>query len=191
MPPGPPPPNSTRFLTFFNYVIRSCRQFFIIRLVLYHQTKTPINFWCRQKLNPKFLIQPSKTLSVELTETNEHLFYLNNHFYTFLLLFSFKISLSSEIKFVASHPSLIPNTQLLPYLASHLSQPCRHRCCCSASSSQPPLPLLCFFFTTQLSLLVLILHRYGFFFFFVATAGASSSFVQYRFDDSYFFCIWV
>ena len=138
-------------------------------------------------MNPKFLIQPSETLPVELTETDEHLFYLNNHFYTFLLLFSFKISLSSEIKFVASHPSLIPNTQLLPYLASHLSQPCRHRCCCSASSSQPPLPLLCFFFTTQLSLLVLILYRYGFFFFFVATAGASSSFVQYRFDDSYFF----
>ena len=36
-------------------------------IALYHQTKTPINFWCRQGLNPRSLIQPSETLPVELT----------------------------------------------------------------------------------------------------------------------------
>ena len=35
-------------------------------IALYHQTKTLINFWCRRRLNPKSLIQPSKTLLVEL-----------------------------------------------------------------------------------------------------------------------------
>ncbi|KAL0007290.1 hypothetical protein SO802_008792 [Lithocarpus litseifolius] len=33
---------------------------------LYHQTKTPIGFWCRRGLNPKSLIQPSETLPVVL-----------------------------------------------------------------------------------------------------------------------------
>ena len=41
-------------------------------IVFYHQTKTSISFWYRRKLNPKFLIQSSKTLLVELTES--HLF---------------------------------------------------------------------------------------------------------------------
>ena len=36
----------------------------------YHQTKTPINFWCKWGMNPKSLIQPLKTLSVELTKTH-------------------------------------------------------------------------------------------------------------------------
>ena len=35
-------------------------------------TKTPINFWCRQGLNLRSLIQPSETLPVKLTKT--HLF---------------------------------------------------------------------------------------------------------------------
>ena len=34
--------------------------------VIYYHTKTPINYWCRQKLNLK-----SQILSVELTETHE------------------------------------------------------------------------------------------------------------------------
>ena len=34
---------------------------------LYHQTKTPIGFWCRRGLNPRSLIQPLKNLPVELT----------------------------------------------------------------------------------------------------------------------------
>ena len=37
---------------------------------LYHQTKTPIGFWCRRRLNPRSLIQPSETLPVEQTGTH-------------------------------------------------------------------------------------------------------------------------
>ena len=37
---------------------------------LYHQTKTPIGFWCRPRLNPRSLIQPSETLPVEQTGTH-------------------------------------------------------------------------------------------------------------------------
>ena len=44
---------------------------------LYHQTKIPISFWCRQGLNPKSLIQPSETLPIELTRT--HLFFFLVH----------------------------------------------------------------------------------------------------------------
>ena len=36
----------------------------------YHQTKTPISFWCWQGLNLRFLIQPLETLSVELIKTH-------------------------------------------------------------------------------------------------------------------------
>ena len=34
---------------------------------LYHQTKTPIGFLYRRRLNPRFLIQPSETLSRKMT----------------------------------------------------------------------------------------------------------------------------
>ena len=37
----------------------------------YYQTKTPISFWCRRGLNPRSFIQPSETLSVELTGTHK------------------------------------------------------------------------------------------------------------------------
>ena len=40
-----------------------------LMIALYHQSKTLISFWCRGGLNPKSLIQPSKTLLVELTVT--------------------------------------------------------------------------------------------------------------------------
>ena len=40
---------------------------------LYHQTKIPIDFWCRQRLNPRYLIQLSETLPVELTRTYKFL----------------------------------------------------------------------------------------------------------------------
>ena len=33
-------------------------------IVFYHQIKTLINFWCRQELNPKSLIQLSEILSL-------------------------------------------------------------------------------------------------------------------------------
>ena len=39
-------------------------------IILYHQTKTPISFWCRWELNPRSLIQPSETLPVKLTGTH-------------------------------------------------------------------------------------------------------------------------
>ena len=43
----------------------------LLMIALYHQTKTPISFWCRRGLNSRSLIQPSETLPVELTETHE------------------------------------------------------------------------------------------------------------------------
>ena len=44
-------------------------------------TKTPISFWCKRELNSKFLIQPSDTLIVKLTETHRSHVYLTfiNH----------------------------------------------------------------------------------------------------------------
>ena len=42
---------------------------------LYHQTKTTISFWYKRGLNPRFLIQPSEILPVELTRT--HPYFLN------------------------------------------------------------------------------------------------------------------
>ena len=41
-------------------------------IVLYHQIKISIGFWCRRRLNPKSLIQPSETLPVELTGTHKY-----------------------------------------------------------------------------------------------------------------------
>ena len=37
---------------------------------LYHQTKILISFWCKRKLNPKYFIQSSEILPIELTETH-------------------------------------------------------------------------------------------------------------------------
>ena len=37
-----------------------------------NQTKTSISFLCKQGLNPRSLIQPSKILPVELTGTHEN-----------------------------------------------------------------------------------------------------------------------
>ena len=39
-------------------------------IVFYYQTKTPIDFWYRWGLNPKFFIQSLETLLIELTETH-------------------------------------------------------------------------------------------------------------------------
>ena len=43
-------------------------------IAFYHQTKTPIDFWYRQGLNLKSLIQPLETLLVKLTETHDSKF---------------------------------------------------------------------------------------------------------------------
>ena len=48
----------------------------LLMIVLYHQNKTPISFWCRRRLNPRSLIQPSETLPVELTGTHFFFFFL-------------------------------------------------------------------------------------------------------------------
>ena len=42
----------------------------LLMIAHYHQTKTPISFWCRWGLNPRSLIQPSETLPIELTGTH-------------------------------------------------------------------------------------------------------------------------
>ena len=43
----------------------------LLMIALYHQTKTPISFWSRQGLSPRSLIQPLKTLPIELIETHQ------------------------------------------------------------------------------------------------------------------------
>ena len=42
----------------------------LLMIAMYHQTKTPISFWCRPGLNPKSIIQSSETLVVELPGTH-------------------------------------------------------------------------------------------------------------------------
>ena len=42
----------------------------LLMITFYHQTKISISFWCKRGLNPRFLIQPSETLPVELTGTH-------------------------------------------------------------------------------------------------------------------------
>ena len=54
---------------FFFFCREEVKSFFFFEREF--QTKTPINFWCRQRLNPRSLIQPSETLPVELTGTHQ------------------------------------------------------------------------------------------------------------------------
>ena len=78
----------TRFplwsLSFFIFIFIFRESFNLWRpllmIDLYHQIKTPINFWCRRGLNPRSLIQLSKTLSIELTGTHVPILYFY-HFY--------------------------------------------------------------------------------------------------------------
>ena len=42
----------------------------LLLIVLYHQTKTPIDFLCRRGLNLRSFIQPSETIPVKLTGTH-------------------------------------------------------------------------------------------------------------------------
>ena len=57
-----------RFHLFFS---KSISTYGIMIIAFYHQTKTPIGFWCRRELNPRSLIQLSETLSVELIRTHK------------------------------------------------------------------------------------------------------------------------
>ena len=43
----------------------------LLIIAFYYQIKTPIGFWCRRRLNCKYLIQPSETLSFELIGTHK------------------------------------------------------------------------------------------------------------------------
>ena len=43
----------------------------LLKIALYHQTKTPVSFCCRRGLNRRSLIQPSETLPVELVGTTK------------------------------------------------------------------------------------------------------------------------
>ena len=49
----------------------------LLMIALYHQTKTPISFWCRRGLNLRSLIQPSETLPIELARTHKTHIFLN------------------------------------------------------------------------------------------------------------------
>ena len=58
----------------------------LLIITLLSLTKTPINFWCKQKLNFRSLIQPSETLPIELTETHIYI-YIYTHTYIVLVEF--------------------------------------------------------------------------------------------------------
>ena len=58
------------FLREFQYMTSALND------VLYYQTKTPIGFWCKRRLNPRFFIQPSGILLVELTGTYHFNYFL-------------------------------------------------------------------------------------------------------------------
>ena len=55
----------------------------------YHQIKTPINFLCSWRLNLRSLIQPSKTLSVELTETHTTSLHIYIYIYMYIYMYTF------------------------------------------------------------------------------------------------------
>ena len=59
----------------------------LLMIVFYYQTKTLISFWCRQGMNSRFLIQPSKTLPVELTGT--HIWHISLYIFITTLAFWF------------------------------------------------------------------------------------------------------
>ena len=61
---------SSNFSFFFFFIESFNLWRSLLIIALYHQTKTPINFWYKRKLNPRSLIQSSETLPVELTGTH-------------------------------------------------------------------------------------------------------------------------
>ena len=61
----------------------------LLIIALYHQTKTPISFWCRRELNSKSFMLLSEILPVELTRTHIigelfsfYIFYTSKNNYT-------------------------------------------------------------------------------------------------------------
>ena len=51
----------------------------LLIIALYHQTKTPISFLCKWKLNPRSFIQPSKILPIEITGTHTWFLHLTDN----------------------------------------------------------------------------------------------------------------
>ena len=58
----------------------------LLMIALYHQTKTPISFWCRWGLNLRSLIQPSEILPVKLTGTHITELYLSSLLCPFIII---------------------------------------------------------------------------------------------------------
>ena len=66
--------HSLSFIFFFFFLRESFNLWrSLLMIAFYRQTKTPISFWYRRRLNPRSLIQPSETLPVELTEIHNSL----------------------------------------------------------------------------------------------------------------------
>ena len=80
-------------LLFFFFFLSFNLWHSFLMIVIYHQTKIPISFWCRWGLNLRSLIQPSETLPVELIKTHSCLF---------LLVFRTNKSMSSNSKLTFS-----------------------------------------------------------------------------------------
>ena len=67
------------FFSFFLFFLREREREREFQLMMFtpndsslSSDQTPISFWCRQEMNPGFLIQPSETLPVELTATHKY-----------------------------------------------------------------------------------------------------------------------
>ena len=59
---------SPKFFLFFLENFNLWRP--LLMIIIYHQIKISISFWCRREMDPRSLIQPSKILSIELTRTH-------------------------------------------------------------------------------------------------------------------------
>ena len=64
--------NIMRYLKWFQTIFLENSDLWhsLLIMAIYYQTKTSINFLCRQGLNVRFLIQPSEILPIELIETH-------------------------------------------------------------------------------------------------------------------------
>ena len=82
----------------------------LLMMALYYQTKAPISFWCRRRLNPRSLIQPSEILPVELIGTH----------HTFLFLNQKAVDFSKTIFVLNTYHLLFLTTQKIFYLLQNL-----------------------------------------------------------------------
>ena len=59
----------------------------LLMITLYHQTKTPISFWCKRGLNPRSFIQSSEILPFELVGTY-NIGSLNTLIYIYIFIYN-------------------------------------------------------------------------------------------------------